>query len=335
MKKILFTVFSLFLFSLMLLGCGAEKTADQTSSKKSGDAKSVVLRVGAQPYPLYASVYAAKNKGYLEEELKKVGASYTWNDFKSGPLVNEAVKAGEADIGFMADMPAILARSSGQDIEIISDVAFGEKALALIVKSDSNVSSVSQLKGKKIAYGKGTYAQHLLSLLLQKENMTFDDIESVNLAAGDIIAALQSGQIDAAVIWEQFISQAVEKGNAKVIADGTGIKRGNLVTYAVKSYAETNPKVISAYIKAIKRGGDYIKENPEEAAELLAKDFKVEPAVMKRIFKNLDYNPALTPTDVEEIKRVKNYLYEQKMIENDVDMEKFIDLRYLKEAGIQ
>lgn len=332
MKKTWMVLLTLLLIGMMASGCENQEKEKTTGS---GSVAGAVLRIGAQPYPLYASVYAAKEKGYLEEELKKIGASYEWKDFKSGPLVNEAVKAGQEDIGFMADMPAILARSSGQNIAIVSDVAYGEKGVALLVKKDSDVTSIAQLKGKKIAYGKGTYAQHLLSLLLKKEGMTFDDIQSVNLAAGDIPAALESRQIDAAVIWEQFISQLVMDGKARVVADGSGIKRGNLVTYAVTDYATAHPEVIEAYIRAIKRGGEYIQANPKEAAELLSKDFKVEPAVLEQIFQNINYSPALTPADIDEIKNVKAYLLDQKLIEQDVDMNEFIKLDYLQAAGVQ
>lgn len=108
--------------------------------------------------------------GYLDEEFNKIGEKYEWTDFNSGPLVNEAVASGSEDIGFMADMPAILAKSSGQDIQIIGNVAYGEKALALIVGKDSDITDPSQLKGKKIAYVKGSYAQHLLSLILEKKD---------------------------------------------------------------------------------------------------------------------------------------------------------------------
>ncbi|WP_196590453.1 aliphatic sulfonate ABC transporter substrate-binding protein [Pectinatus frisingensis] len=319
--------------TILLAGCSPNNSGNNDSADKSGEPN--VLRIGAQPYPLYASVYVAKEKGYLEDELKKVNAKYEWTDFKSGPLVNEAVASGHDDIGFMADMPAILAKDSGQDIQIIANVAYGEKALALLVNSNSDITSAAQLKGKKVAYGKGTYAQHLLSLLLKKDNLTFNDIQSVNLAAGDIPAALESGQIDATVIWEPFISQLVSEGKAKVIADGTGIKRGNLVTYAVSPYAKAHPQIITAYIKACQEGSDYIKSNPKEAAELIAKDMKVEPAILENTFKNLDYNPVLTIDDINEITKVKDYLLQQNLIQNNIDMDSFINLDYSKASGVE
>lgn len=316
--------------SLAVTGCGGGADASNAASGKTD-----VLRIGAQPYPLYADVYVAKEKGYLDEELKKVGAKYEWKDFKSGPLVNEAVASGHEDIGFMADMPAILAKSSGQDIKIIDDVAYGEKGLALIVKPDSSIKTVADLKGKKVAYMKGSYSQHLMSLLLKQAGLSFDDIQAVNIAAGDVPAALENGQIDASVIWEQFISQLVLQDKARVVADGTGLKRGNLVTYAVADYAEAHPDVIAAYIKACQRGGAYIKENPADAAKLISKDLKTEPEVLESVFRNMHYDSALTAADVAEIKKVKDYLLQEHMIDKDIDMDAFIDLSYLQKAGIQ
>ncbi|MDR0467426.1 MAG: hypothetical protein LBG67_01080, partial [Campylobacteraceae bacterium] len=130
MKKVilLLSIITTFIFS----GC-ENKKGDKVKNEPA------VLRIAAQPYPLYAPIFVAKNLGFLEEELKNVGATYTWAQFKAGPLVNEAVASGNADVGIMADMPAILAKSSGQDIQIFSHLGYGEKALALVVKSDSSI----------------------------------------------------------------------------------------------------------------------------------------------------------------------------------------------------
>lgn len=329
-KKIIMLGVSTVLVSIIFVGCQNNDSKELADGKKS----EVVLRIGAQPYPLYSSIYVAKELGYLDEELGKVGAKYEWTDFKSGPLVNEAVAAGSEDIGFMADMPAILAKSSGQDIEIIGNVAYGEKALAILVGADSDIKDPSQLKGKKIAYVKGSYAQHLLALVLNKEGLTFDDIESVNLAAGDMQAALEGKQIDAAVLWEQFVSKMTSEGRANVLVDGTGIKRGNMVTYSKKKFAEDNPEIIEAYIKACQRGSEYIKSNPKEAAEAIADDFGITKDLMAKIFDNLTFTQALTEDDIKEIKTVEQYIFDEGIISNEVNIDEFVSTRYLEEAGI-
>lgn len=305
------------------------------NNSKNNDKSEVVLRIGAQPYPLYSSIYVAKEMGYLDEEFNKIGEKYEWTDFNSGPLVNEAVASGSEDIGFMADMPAILAKSSGQDIQIIGNVAYGEKALALIVGKDSDITDPSQLKGKKIAYVKGSYAQHLLSLILKKEGLTFNDIESVNLAAGDIGAALDGKQIDGAVIWEQFISKLTSEGRARVLTDGTGIKRGNMVTYSTRKFEEEHPEAIEAYIKACQRGSDYIKTNPKEAADAIADKFGVSPELLVKIFNNLTFTQALTDDDIKEIKKVEQYTFKEGIIPSEVNIDELINTKLLEDAGIK
>lgn len=324
MKKLLSLILSTFLIAGALVGC------NNASEKQNADnSESSVLRIAAQPYPLYTPVYVAYELGYLEEELKSVGAKYEWKEFKSGPLVNEAVAAGEADLGFMADLPAIIAKSTGQPIQIISNVAYGEKGLAVLVKPDSDIKSVAELKGKKVAYATGSYAQHLLALLLSQENLKLDDVKSVNLSAGDQVSALNAGEVDAIVIWEQYISQLTENNQAKVLADGTGIKRGNMVTYAVTDYAEKNPKVIEAYIKALNRANETIKSDPEKAAEAVAKDFSVDKDLMLKIIDNFEYSTELTDDDIKEITKVKDFSLQSGIINKDVDMDKFINKTYL------
>lgn len=328
MKKSIKSIIMLGLSAVLSVGVFAGCQKSTTEESKA------VLRIGAQPYPLYSSIYVAKELGYLDEEFEKIGATYEWTDFKSGPLVNEAVASGSQDIGFMADLPALLAKSSGQEIEIIGNVAYGEKALAILVGPDSDIKDPKQLKGKKVAYVKGSYAQHLLSLVLKNAGLTFDDIESVNLAAGDMPAALQGKQIDAAVLWEQFVSKLTSEGNARVLIDGTGIKKGNMVTYAVKKFSEKNPKVIEAYIKAGQRGSEYIKANPKEAAAAVADDFGVTPEVMLEIFNKLTFTQALTKEDIEEIKTVEKYALDEKILSNEVNVDEFINTKFLESAGI-
>lgn len=305
-------------------GCGTNKTSNSAGSKNN-----TVVRIGAQPYPLYTPVYVAKELGFLDEELEKVGASYEWHDFKSGPLVNEAVAAGEADLGFMADLPAIIAKSTGQDIEVVSNVAYGEKGLAVLIKNDSTIKSIKELKGKKVAYAKGSYAQHLLALLLEQEGLTLDDVESINLGAGEQVSALANGDVDAIVIWEQFISKLTSEGEAKVLADGTGIKKGNMITYFVKDYANEHPDVVKAYIRALNRANEVLKSDPDKAAEAVAADFGVDTELMKKIIANFDYHTELTEDDIAEITKVKDFSLKSGIIQSDVNIDQFINTSYL------
>ena len=308
-------------------------TTDEKAGTETDSAEGKTIRVAAQSYPLYSPINAAYELGYFDEEFEAIGASYTWTEFASGPLVNEAVAAGEGDVGFMADLPAIIARSSGQDIQVVSGVSTGERSLAVLVRSDSEIQDIKDLKGKQIAYAFGSYAQHLLSLVLDQAELTFDDIESVNLGAADSPAALAGGDVDAIVIWEQFITKLTGDGTARVLIDGTGIKKSNMVLYAVNDFASSNPELIEAFIRATDRGVQYINENPEEAAKILASRYNVTEEEMIKIFGNFDFSVSLTDEDIREITTVADYAYEAGIISNPVNGSDFINVSYLEEAG--
>ncbi|MDR3162284.1 MAG: aliphatic sulfonate ABC transporter substrate-binding protein [Helicobacteraceae bacterium] len=318
MKKLVFTFLTLAIFAL----------GDHDHGSKAE------LRIGAQPYPLYAPIWAAKELGYLDEEFNKVGATYTWNVFGNGPLVNEGVRGGSIDLGMMADLPAIIARSVGLDIVVFANFGIGEKALALIAPIDSPIKEVKDIKGKKIAYGKGTYAQHLLALLVNNAGLKNSDFEHVNLAAGDIPAAIRTKQIDGAVIWEQYISLLVVPGEARVVADGTGIKLGNNISYIKRDFAAKHPEVLAAYIRAIERGSQYINGDNKAAAKLLSPTFKVTSDVLEKVFSHFEYYAKFLPRDIKEIETVKNYVLKEGLIKKDVDIKTFITTKYIEAAGI-
>ena len=328
MKRNIFNlavILSLGLLALTACGENNKAAADKTATAK----EQKVLRVAAQAYPLYSPINAAYKLGYFDEEFKAIGASYTWTEFASGPLVNEAVAAGEGDVGFMADLPAIIARSSGQNIQVVSGVSTGERSLAVLTRADSDIKKITDLKGKKIAYAFGSYAQHLLALVLDQAKLTFDDVESVNLGAADSPNALINKDVDAIVIWEQFITKLTNNGSAKVLIDGTGIKKSNMVLYAVKDFAEKNPELIKAFIKATKRGAEYIKNNPKEAATLLAPKYNVTEEEIVKIFGNFNFGVELSDDDVKEIATVADYAYKAGIIKKPVSSDEFINRSYL------
>ena len=332
MKRLLVLLVAAIMAIGVLAGCGSsgsDTTASNAPIQTEGKDEGAVLRVGAQPYPLYSSVYVAKNLGFLDDEFNKIGAKYEWHDFKSGPLVNEAVAAGSADMGFMADLPAIIAKSQGHEIEIVSNIAYGPKALAVLVGKNSTAKTVADLKGKKVAYAKGSYAQHLLSLLLEKQGLKLDDVQTVNLNAAEQVTALTTGEVDAIVIWEQYITKLTNEGNARVLADGTDIKRGNMINYFVTDYANKHPLVVLAYIKALNRADEVIKNDPDKAAEAIYKDFGVTKDEMKQILKNLTFTTDLGEDDIKEITNVKDYSKKVGIIQRDVDMKSFINTKYL------
>jgi sulfonate transport system substrate-binding protein len=268
------------------------------------------IRIATQPSPFCAPIFVAKHKGWVEEELAKVGArpAIKWTSFAAGPPMNESFAAGQQDIGFLGDTPAIISKAAGIDTRIIGITSSGPKTLAVIVPTKSNIRSPRDLKGKKVAVVKGSYAHHLLVLVLQKGGLTTNDIEFINLSQADTATAILNGNVDAAAVWEPLITRLESQGQVRVLADGTGIKKGVLVIIATSDFAARNREQAKALLRAYQRGARFIKSNPKETAQLIAADVNLQPELLLKLLPKYDFHPAIQADDIGEIKKSEAFM---------------------------
>jgi len=304
------------------------------ASSFSSSAHATELRIATQPAPLYAPIFVAKQKHWLEDELKKDGVTVKWSSFVAGPPENESFAAGQQDVGVMGDTPAIIARAAGQNTRIVGISAVGPKALALAVPKDSPLKTAAELKGKRVAVTKGSYAHHLLYVILKNAGLQFSDIKLVHLPPADLVSAFLRGDVDAASTWEPYLSKLTESG-ARILADGTGIKKGELVIIAVDEYAKKNPQLVEKVLRIYQRGYEYIKANAKEAAELIAPEVKLTPAQLGPVLAKLDFSPVIRPEHVDELRKTEEFLRTHELTKNPVDVDAFVDARYLKSAGLK
>jgi sulfonate transport system substrate-binding protein len=308
-------------------------TMGTTTVVDAAPAKTTELRIATQPAPLYAPIFIAKQKHWLEDELRKDGITVKWSSFVAGPPENESFAAGQQDIGFIGDTPVIIARAAGLDTRIVGTAVIGPKALALVATRKSGIKTLADLKGKRVAVTKGSYAHHLLYLLLQKAKLNADDVKLIHLPPAYLVNAFNHGDVDAAVTWEPFLSKIEENGTR--IADGTGIKQGLCVIFARQEYARANPQIVASLLKAYQRGYDFLKAHPQEAARLVAPETRLPPEQIVALFSKLDFSPVIRAGNVQELKRTEEFLRTSSLSRSRVDIDSFIDAQYLKQAGLK
>ncbi|MCW2278499.1 aliphatic sulfonate ABC transporter substrate-binding protein [Heliophilum fasciatum] len=320
---ILMTVVSTF-----MIGCGsnASKSNETNAPATEGNAKEV--RLAYVPLPHYSPLLIAKQNGWIEESLKPLNVNVKWNSFSIGPLVSESFAAGGQDVGVMGDFPAIIGRSANVDTRIVGITSTSPQSLALVVPKNSSITSPADLKGKKVATTKGSYGQYLLSQLLESKGLTVNDIKFIHMSMDDVKSALLTGDIDAGVIWDPLLTILEDQNAIRIIADGTGYYQGIAVMIADHKFAAANPKVVTAILAAYERGAQFIKSNPTEAKDLVAKEVKIPPAQLAKIIDRFNYQPAITPEITEELKKSEAFMAKNQIIKNSVDIDKFVDKSY-------
>ncbi len=293
------------------------------------------LRIATQPSPFCAPIFIAKHKGWLDEELARSGVKPTlkWTSFAAGPPMNESFASGQQDIGFLGDTPAIIGKAAGIDTRIIGITGSGPRSLAVIVPTKSAIRSPRDLKGKKVAVVKGSYAHHLLVLVLRKGGLTTSNIELINLSQADIATAIVNGNIDAAAVWEPLITRLESQGQVRVLADGTGIKKGVLVIVATSDFAARNREQTKALLRAYLRGARFARSNPREAAQLIAGDVNLSVDLLLKVLSKLDFHPAIQADDIAEIKKSEAFMRSAGLIRVPVDIDRFTDLSFNRDLG--
>ena len=201
----------------------------------------------------------ARDKGFLEEEFKKIGVKINLIPMTgAGPAINEALAGGSLDIGVLGDVPAVLGKANGLDTVLIAYDGLHNIA-SVISGKGTTYKSLRELKGKKIATQKGAFMHRYLGILLKAEGLTFDDIEWINAQANVATEMILSGNVDAIVgapakLIEQGYNIVIDGRNHPLLHSGGG-------TIARRKYVEQNPDIIKAYILAYTRARDYAKEH--------------------------------------------------------------------------
>ena len=138
-----------------------------------------VVNIAIQPSAAFVPLYYAKESGWIEDALSEYGVEVVWNEFESGPPMNESLASGSSDIGVVGDVPIVSAVAAGQDNVLIALTCDAPLSYNLLVSPDSDIESVADLKGKKVATVVGSTAHNLVNKLLGTADLTMQDIELI------------------------------------------------------------------------------------------------------------------------------------------------------------
>jgi sulfonate transport system substrate-binding protein len=203
-----------------LTGC-SPASGNQDAVRKDGsvDLSKVTLTVGDQKGGSQALLKAAGEDGRTPYKIE-------WKSFTSGPPLLEALNAGAIDLGGVGNTPPLFAAAAKSKIEVVSGATMGAKGDAIVVPKNSPITSVADLKGKKVAVAEGSSANYNLLAQLAKAGLSYKDISVQNLQPADALAAFSAGHVDAWAIWDPYTSQAEVQSKAKILVDGSGLVNG-------------------------------------------------------------------------------------------------------------
>lgn len=276
------------------------------------DAPTIKLAYNSLPFNLPSLI--EHEMGFIAQEGYKV----EYNSFLVGHAMTEAMATSDLEIApVMGGTSTIVSKAGGRDIKVIGVYSQAPSAFALVAKP--GVLDLTQLKGKKIAVPVGTEVHVLLGKILNEQGLTFADVEIVNLLVPDGVTALQSKQVDAAMVVEPVMTKLSTAGQIEVLRDGEGLIAG--ITLSVVPTKLKSSDKVAAFKRAQAKSVKYLNDNTDQVLALAVKELDLPPKVVETVAKKYTFGPELTSEMRAELDETIQFLFEQGLINKRISVD--------------
>lgn len=282
------------------------------------DAAPAQFRVGYQKGSI--PLVLAKSHQLLEKRFPQTRIN--WVEFPAGPQMLEALNVGSIDLGSTGDIPPIFAQAAGADLLYVGAESPKPEVEVILVREDSPIKRVADLKGRKIAFQKGSSAHNTLLRALQKVGLKFTDIKPIYLTPADARAAFQQGNVDAWTIWDPYYSAALVEGGVRVLADGTGLDKTGSFYLAARPYTEAHGAFIAQVLEVLSQADALTISDRAQSVTLLANAIGLPEKVIETALSHRPTN-TIKPPDAAIIKAQQytaDLFYENRLLPVKVDV---------------
>lgn len=294
------------------------------------------IKIGYSDWPGWVAWEIAKEKGLFKKHGVEV--ELVWFPIYTDSLT--ALNTGKVDANCSAwcDVIAPLAEGVKLKVVLVNDNSAGNDAII----GKPGIESVKDLKGKTIATELGTVEHFVMLTALAKNGMSESDVQYKNLTVPDAAAAFIAGKVDAAGVWQPWISQIEREGKGKVLFSSKEMPGliPDLLVFQEKVASERAAevqKIVAAWFDVVA----FIRSNEAEAVTIMAKVVEQKPADYKAFLpgtKFFDVAANLEAFEKNESdkslfgsgKKIAKFLIEKELIKGEPDYAAALDASFVK-----
>ncbi|GAC1040896.1 aliphatic sulfonate ABC transporter substrate-binding protein [Rhizobium sp. No.120] len=218
----------------------------------------------------------------MEKRLSDRGISVEWSEFTSGPPLLEALGAGALDFGATGDVPPLFAQAANGNLLYVGIYTGSPESSAILVRKDSPIQTLADLKGKKLAFKRGSSAHNVAVKALRKGGLGINDVQPLDLAPPDASAAFKTGAIDAWSIWDPYLAIAEADPDTRILATARGIVDSFSYFLANGDFTKNNPQVIIDVIDELAKVGAAAQSDLDSTVKAMSEITGV-PAEVTRV----------------------------------------------------
>lgn len=315
-KMLALLLTAVFLLISVLGGCAGTGITEQ---------KPEVINVSYALRPINVPSIVALEKKLFEEEFAKDGIEIKWYELE-GPATIEALAAKSIDIATSLNyVSAIISKANGNDIKIISSYSRFPEAIGLVARIDSGVSSVADLKGKKIAFQQGTMLHEMFIRALEQAGLTEDDLEVVGMPSPEAANALLQGHVQAAILPDPLMMNVISSQKAKLVLTAQDLILGQAVIAARTDFLEKYPQLAERFLSVHQQILDWAAKNKDEVINLAAQTNQMPAPAVEKLYPKFDFSMSIDDDNISKLKESAEFLKGKGFIKEDTDTAQLID----------
>jgi len=231
-----------------------------------------ILRVGDQKGNSQAVMEAA---GVLKDLPYRI----EWKEFPAAAPLLEALGAGAIETGVVGDAPFTFAAAANVPVKAIGAIRQSREGLAILVPRESHIHGFDDLKGKKIATGRGSIGHQLILAALEARGWSAGDVLIVFLAPSDAKVAYTQGSVDAWATWEPYVSQEEVLFQSRRLITAEGLTSGISFEVASPNAIRDKRPELEDFLRRLTAARAWSLTNVGAYAETWGKLMSIPPAV--------------------------------------------------------
>ncbi|WP_455853387.1 aliphatic sulfonate ABC transporter substrate-binding protein [Pantoea endophytica] len=209
-------------------------------------------------------------------ELNNVPYEIKWYEFPNAAPLLESLNSQHLDAGLVGDGPLSFAVAAGAQIRAIQASQY--LGNAIVVKKDSALHSIADLKDKKVATVKGSAGQNMVLNALHEAGLPDDSVSFVFTTPSEATLALDNGAVDAVATWEPYVSFAVAQSGDRIAIDGKNSPVSNYLVATDSAIASKREQLMDFRQRLI-RARAWGVAHPQAYASEIAKLLRLPDAV--------------------------------------------------------
>jgi NitT/TauT family transport system substrate-binding protein len=289
------------------------------------------LRVGANVWPGYETLYLARSLGYYDNTPIRLV------DYPSGTEEVRAYRNGEIEAAGISIDQALVLAATNPDVKIVVVMDFSDGGDVILGKPE--IQNMQGLKNKPVGVESTALGAFIITRALEQKGMSPQDIKIVSLGVSEHERAFKSGKVDAVVTFGSARTNLLKSG-AKLLFDSSQIP-GEIVDVLIvrDEVIQKQPKALQALVDGRFRALDYLTKNPQDAAIKIAPRTGITPEQFLESLKGLrspdlqENQKLLGKTDpslLNGVKRLSQVMLENKLLPKAVDPAPLLDDRLVK-----